>query len=70
MSVIQIQAKKHSIVPAVIATRKQLATMVQAGEEKLSNDWRGALVNKEIGQLMSGQLSVTVENGITHLVLA
>jgi ribonuclease D len=70
MIVIQIQAKKHSIVPAVIATRKQLATMVQAGEEKLSNDWRGALVNKEIGQLMSGQLSVTVENGITHLVLA
>ncbi|MEE9327226.1 MAG: ribonuclease D [Cocleimonas sp.] len=68
MIVIQIQAKKHSITPAVIATRKQLASMVQAGDKKLSNDWRGTLVNKEIDQLISGQLSVAVKDGITSLI--
>lgn len=68
MIVIQIQAKKHNVIPAIIATRKQLATMVQAGEKKLSSDWRGALVNKEIDQLISGQISVAVKDGVTSLV--
>lgn len=69
MIVIQIQAKKHNITPAVIATRKQVANMVQAGKSKLSDDWRGKLVNQEFADIISGQLSIGVENGLTSLIM-
>lgn len=70
MLVIQIQAKKHNIMPAVIATRKQLATMVQAGETKLSDDWRGELVNDEIARIISGEMLIGVENAKVSLIAA
>ncbi len=67
MIVIQIQANKNDITPAVIATRKQLAHMVQAGESMLSNDWRGELVNKEFERVLTNKSALVVENGVVKL---
>lgn len=68
MIVVQIQAKKHNITAAVIATRKQLATLVQSDESILSDDWRGELVNNEIQKVMSGEMTIGVENSIVSLI--
>ncbi|MEB8431513.1 ribonuclease D [Cocleimonas sp. KMM 6892] len=68
MIVVQIQAKKHNITAAVIATRKQLATLVQSGESRLSDDWRGELVNEQIHKVMSGEMTIGVENSIVSLI--
>ena len=68
MLVIQIQAKKHKITPAVIATRKQIASMVQAGKSELSDDWRGALVNDEIARVISGEMLIGVQNAKVTLI--
>lgn len=68
MIVVQIQAKKHNITAAVIATRKQLATLVQSGESRLSDDWRGELVNEQILKVMSGEMTIGVENSIVSLI--
>lgn len=63
MIVLQIQAKEHGITPAVIATRKQIANMVQAGKSKLSDDWHGALVNRPFEEIISGEKIIRVVNG-------
>ncbi len=68
MVVVQIQAKKHNITAAVIATRKQLATLVQSGETVLSDDWRGELVNEQIQKVMSGEMTVGVKNSVVSLI--
>ena len=68
MLVLQIQAKKHGIMPAVIATRKQVAAMVQAGDSHLSNDWRGKLVNDEFSKLLSGELNLGIEGNSVQLL--
>ncbi len=68
MIVVQIQAKKHNITAAVIATRKQLAAMVQSGESTLSDDWRGELVNDEIAKILSGEMTIGVEKSIVGLI--
>ncbi len=68
MLVIQIQAKEHNITPTVIATRKQIASMVQAGKSELSDDWRGALVNDEIARVISGELLIGVQNAKVTLI--
>ncbi len=68
MLVVQIQARKHNITAAVIATRKQLATLVQSGKSTLSDDWRGELVNDQIQKVMSGDMTIGVENSIVSLI--
>ncbi len=68
MLVIQIQAKKHGITPAVIATRKQIAAMVQSGSTEISDDWRGALVNSEFSRVISGELLIGVQNAKVTLM--
>lgn len=70
MLVIQIQAKKNGITPAVIATRKQVANMVQSGEVQLADDWRGELVNLEFTSVLSGEVVVGIEKSKTKLLKA
>lgn len=70
MLVIQIQAKKHNITAAVIATRKQVAEMIMAGETSISEDWRGALVNDEIASVIAGNTVVGRNEGIVTLIEA
>ncbi len=55
MLVLQIQAKKHGITPAVIASRKQVANMIQSGDSTLSDDWRGAMVNEPFADIIAGK---------------
>lgn len=55
MLVLQIQAKKHGITPMVIASRKQIANMVQSGDSTLSDDWRGAMVNEPFADIIAGK---------------
>jgi len=62
MLVIQIEAKKQGITPAVIAGRKQVASMIQAGETKLSDDWRGEIVNEAFARVIAGELVLGVED--------
>ena len=62
MLVIQIEAKKQGITPAVIAGRKQVASMIQAGETKLSDDWRGEIVNETFARVIAGELVLGVED--------
>ena len=68
MLVIQIQAKRHKITAAVIATRKRVAEMILAGETSISDDWRGALVNDEIAAVVAGELFIGRENDIVTLI--
>lgn len=63
MIVLQIQAKEHGITPAVIASRKQIANMVQAGKTNLADDWHGALINKPFKTFLSGEKILRVVNG-------
>lgn len=70
MLVIQIQAKKHKITAAVIATRKRVADMVLAGETHISDDWRGALVNDEIKAVIAGELYLGKKNDQVALIKA
>ncbi len=62
MLVIQIEAKKQGITPAVIAGRKQVANMIQAGETKLSDDWRGEIVNDTFARVLAGEMVLGIEN--------
>lgn len=68
MLVIQLQAKKHGLTAAAIATRKQVATMVQAHKSRLSDDWRGELVNNEFAQIISGEMVLGLENDKLTLI--
>ncbi len=67
MLVLQIEAKKHGITPAVIASRKQIAQMIQAGETSLSEDWRGKLVNNVFKKVLSGELKLGLEKNSVSL---
>jgi ribonuclease D len=61
MLVGQLLAKNEGITPAVIASRKQLAQMVQSGSSTLSEDWRGKIVNDVFTQVLSGDLVLVLE---------
>ena len=67
MLVLQLQAKKHGITPAVIASRKQIAQMIQNGETSLSEDWRGKLVNEVFAKVLSGELKLGLEKNSVNL---
>lgn len=58
MLVIDVQARAHDITGGAIATRKHIEGMVLAGETKLSDDWRGALVNDALAGVIAGELFV------------
>jgi len=68
MLVIQLQAKKHGLTAAAIATRKQVAKMVQEKKTRLSDDWRGELVNTEFSQIISGEMVLGLENDKLALI--
>ena len=68
MVVLQIEAKKNGITAAGIATRKQIAQMVQNKSTKLSEDWRGAIVNDAFSQVLTGEMVVGIENAKVSLL--
>ncbi len=68
MIVLNIKAKENGITAASIATRKQIAQMVQNGSTVLSEDWRGAIVNEEFARILSGDVALGVENAKVRLL--
>ena len=63
MTLVKYQAKNNHVSAAVITTRKQVVSMVLEGRTRLSNDWRGALVNSLFEEVLSGKKAVSIENG-------
>ena len=68
MLVIQLQAKKHGMTATAIASRKQVAKMVQENKNRLSDDWRGELVNKEFALIMSGEMVIGLKDDNVALI--
>ena len=63
MTALNIRADELGVTPAVITTRKKIASMVQEKRQTLSDDWRGALVNDLFNEILSGKKILAVENG-------
>ena len=63
MTALSIRASELGITPAVITTRKKVASMVQEKRKTLSDDWRGALVNDLFNEILSGEKILAVEDG-------
>ena len=63
MVAIREQANVHNISAGLITSRKKIEKLVMAGDTQLPNDWRGALVNPIIKNILSGSVNFSVENG-------
>lgn len=63
MLAIRKQADVYNISPTLIASRKKIEKLVLAGETQLANDWRGAMVNPLIADLLGGKSCFSVRKG-------
>lgn len=63
MTLVRYQAKEHGVSASVIASRKQVMTMLQEQRDTFSNDWRGALLNTLFQDVLSGKAQVSVQEG-------
>ena len=54
-------AREHNISPAMIANRSQIEKMLTEGRNRLSEDWRGNLVNDVFSQILTGRSSIKIE---------
>lgn len=63
MTLVRYQAKEHGVSAAVIASRKQVMSMLQEKRSTFSNDWRGALLNCLFQDVLSGKKQVFVQQG-------
>lgn len=59
--VVRYYADKHSISATLIASRKIIEGMVVEGRSRLSEDWRGTLVNKSFTAVIAGKAHVKVD---------
>jgi len=57
---VRYHANKHSVSMTLIANRKTIENMVIEGRNQLSNDWRGALVNKSFAAIIAGKAYISV----------
>ncbi len=62
MLVVTKQARASNISPQMIATRSQVEKMLTEGRQKLSDDWRGSLMNDVFADILNGKCSLGVEN--------
>nr|CAA6799671.1 MAG: Ribonuclease D (EC [uncultured Thiotrichaceae bacterium] len=62
MVLVNQQARENNISPPMIATRSQVEKMLSEGREKLSDDWRGSLMNEAFSDLLSGKAAMRIEN--------
>ncbi len=68
MLVVRKQATLHHISAPLITSRKKLEKLVMSGETQLADDWRGALVNPLIAEVLSGDAKFFVQNGEKVLI--
>lgn len=62
MLVVNKQARASNISPQMIATRSQVEKMLTEGRKKLSDDWRGSLMNDVFADILHGKSTLGVEN--------
>jgi ribonuclease D len=62
MILVNQQARENNISPQMIATRSQVEKMLAEGREKLSDDWRGSLMNDLFAELLSGKAAMRIDN--------
>lgn len=62
MVLVNQQARENNISPPMIATRSQVEKMLSEGRDKLSDDWRGSLMNEAFSDLLNGNTSMKIEN--------
>jgi ribonuclease D len=58
---VRYHADKNNVSAILIANRKTLESIVMNGKDQLSNDWRGALVNKSFAAIIAGKAHVSVD---------
>jgi len=63
MLAIRMQAEAHQISASLIASRKKIEKLVLSGETQLPNDWRGAMVNPLIADILAGDACFCVTDG-------
>lgn len=68
MTVLNYQANQHNISPAAIASRKSIEKMILQGDNKLSDDWRGKIVNQAFESLLSGKSTISIDQS-RHMVI-
>ncbi|MEZ5447818.1 MAG: ribonuclease D [Thiolinea sp.] len=56
------QAREHNIAPQLIATRSQVEKMLTEGRTRLSDDWRGSLMNELFAGLLNGRQVLRIED--------
>ncbi|MEZ5536660.1 MAG: ribonuclease D [Thiolinea sp.] len=62
MVLVNQQARENNISPQMIATRSQVEKMLAEGRTKLSDDWRGSLMNDLFTQLLNGETALKIDN--------
>ncbi|MGB0846167.1 MAG: ribonuclease D [Thiolinea sp.] len=62
MLVVNKQARASNISPQMIATRSQVEKMLTEGRNKLSDDWRGSLMNEVFADILTGKVTLGVKN--------
>ncbi|MCB1620031.1 MAG: ribonuclease D [Thiothrix sp.] len=55
MVAVSQQAEQHNISPQMLASRAQVEKMLTEGRQKLSDDWRGNLLNDMFADLLAGR---------------
>ncbi len=68
MTAVSIRAQELDITPTVITTRKKVAKMVLENRKRLSNDWRGALVNELFEDILNGNKVLMVQEAKAIIV--
>jgi ribonuclease D len=68
MAVVRLRGMEHSLHPSVLASRKDLARLVQEdGGTPLLQGWRRALIGAELQAILHGERTLGVEQGMVRV---
>lgn len=68
MAVVRLRGMEHSLHPSVLASRKDLARLVQDdGGTPLLHGWRRALIGVELQAILQGECTLRVEQGMVRV---
>ena len=68
MAVVRLRGMEHSLHPSVLASRKDLARLVQEdGGTPLLQGWRRALIGVELQAILHGERTLRVEQGMVRV---
>lgn len=68
MSVVRLRGMEHSLHPSVLASRKDLARLIQGDESApLLQGWRRALIGTELRAILNGGRVLSVDQGMVRI---